>query len=93
MKKKEKTLRDHLTVIEILFVVGFIIMNIPIFFQNDLWTGVFMFLGFGIMVAACIYRNKHFKCPHCEGKLHIRGIPQYCPHCGEKLNPFTPISR
>lgn len=85
MKKKEKTLHDHLAVMERLLFIGFAIMVIPVFFTSDLWTGIFLFLGFGIMVAACIYRNKYFKCPHCDGKLNVRGVPKHCPDCGKEL--------
>lgn len=85
MEKKEKSLHEHLAVIERMFFIGFVIMMLPVFFQNDLWTGILMFLGFGIMAAACIYRNKYFKCPHCDSKLHIRSVPRYCPDCGGKL--------
>ena len=86
MKKNEKNLHDHLAVVERLLLIGFIIMIIPIFFQNDLWTGIFLFGGFSIMVAACIYHHKNFKCPHCNSRLNVRGVPNYCPDCGEKLD-------
>ena len=85
MKKDEKTLLDHFAVIERLILIGFAIMILPIFFHSALWTGILMFLGFGIMVAACIYRNRYFKCPHCGSRLNVRGVPTYCPDCGEKL--------
>lgn len=86
MKKEEKTLHDHYAVIERLFWIGFVIMLIPTLFQNDLWTWILMLLGFGIVVAACIYQNKHFKCPHCDSKLDPRRkVPNYCPNCGKSL--------
>ena len=85
MDKNKKTLHDHFVIIERLIFVGFGIMILPVFFDSALWTGILMFLGFGIMVAACIYRNKYFKCPHCDSKLNVRGVPAYCPDCGEKL--------
>ena len=87
MKKEEKTLQDHLVLIEWLFLIGFVIMILPVFFTSDLWTGIFLFLGFGIMVAACIYSNKYFKCPYCEAKLDPRTkVPHFCPNCGKELN-------
>ena len=87
MKKNEKTLHDHFRVTENLIFIGFIIMLIPALFHlSTLWTGILMFLGFGIMAAACIYRNKYYKCPHCGGKLNVRGIPKYCPDCGRELS-------
>lgn len=85
MEKKEKTLHDHFAVIEKMLLIGFAVMLLPVFFDSDLWTWIFMSLGFGIMVAACIYRNKYFKCPHCDSKLNVRGVPNFCPDCGEKL--------
>ena len=36
MKKDEKTLNDHFAVIERMILIGFIIMILPMFFQNDL---------------------------------------------------------
>ena len=85
METKEKTLHDHFAVIEKMLLTGFAVMLLPIFFESDLWTGILMFLGFGIMVCACIYRNKYFRCPHCGSRLNVRGVPAYCPDCGEKL--------
>lgn len=86
MKNSEKTLHEHFVVIENLFFVGFVIMMIPVLFQDALWTGILMFLGFAFMAAACIYRAKHFKCPHCDSRLGgVRGVPKYCPDCGKEL--------
>ena len=86
MEKEKKTLHDHYAIIERLFLIGFIIMLLPILFQNDLWTWILMFLGFGIMVAAALYAKRHFRCPHCETTLNVRTkVPNYCPNCGEKL--------
>lgn len=86
MEKEKKTLHDHFRVIENLLFIGFIIMIIPALFPlSARWTGILMFLGFGVMVAAILYRNKYYKCPHCGGKLHVRGVPHYCPDCGKEL--------
>ena len=86
MKKEEKTLQDHLRTIETLFLIGFIIMIIPaIISMRALWTGIFMFFGFGVMAAGCIYHYKYYKCPHCGGRLNVRGVPKYCPDCGKEL--------
>ena len=85
MQNEEKNLHYHYAVIERLFWIGFIIMVIPVFFTSDLWTGIFLFVGFGVMVAAVIYRNKFFKCPHCDSRLNVRGVPKHCPECGEPL--------
>lgn len=87
MKKEEKTLHDHFRIMENLIFIGFIIMVIPALFpMRTLWTGILMFLGFGVMVSACIYRNKFYKCPHCGSKLNVRGVPNYCPDCGKELS-------
>ena len=85
MKKEKKTLHEHLVMVKRLFLIGFIIMLVPTFLQNDLWTGILLFLGFGIMLAGALYSAKHFRCPYCESKFDPRrGIPNYCPNCGEK---------
>lgn len=87
MKKEEKTLHDHFVVIENLFFIGLVIMLIPVLFQNDFWTWILMFLGFAVMVAACIYHWKYFRCPHCGSQLnHVRGVPNFCPNCGKELS-------
>ena len=87
MKKEEKTLHDHFVIMENLFFIGLVIMVIPTLFQDALWTWILMFLGFAVMVAAVIYRNKFFKCPHCGSRLnHVRGVPKYCPDCGKELS-------
>lgn len=84
--KKEKTIHDHFNIIQNLIFSGFIIMILPaLISMSALWTGILMFLGFGVMAAACIYHNKYYKCPHCGSKLNVRGIPKYCPNCGKKL--------
>ena len=84
MKKEEKTLHDHFVIMENLFFIGLVIMVIPTLFQDALWTWILMFLGFAVMVAAVIYRNKFFKCPHC-GKLRI-SMGKYCPYCGKEFS-------
>ena len=84
--KQEKTLHHHFNIVQNLIFIGFAIMVIPAIIRiNAIWTGILMFLGFGIMAAACIYQNKYYKCPHCGSKLNVRGIPKYCPDCGKKL--------
>ena len=85
MEKEDKSLHAHFAIIERLIWIGFAIMMLSVFFQNALWIGLLLFLGFGIMAAASIYRNKHFKCPNCGSRLNVRGVPNYCPDCGEKL--------
>ena len=86
MKKEEKTIHDHFRIIQNLICIGFIIMIIPaVISMNGLWTGILMFLGFGVMAAACIYNYKYYKCPHCGGRLNVRGVPNFCPDCGKEI--------
>ena len=85
MEKEGKTLQEHFAIIERLLWIGFSIMMLSMFFQNALWIGMLLFLGFGVMVVACVYHNKYLKCPHCGSRLNVRGVPNYCPDCGEKL--------
>ena len=85
MKKEEKTLRDHYRIMENLFFIGLGIMVAATLFPDGIFPWIVMFLGFCICVAACIYHNKYVKCPHCGSKLHVRGIPKYCPDCGKEL--------
>ena len=86
MDKDKKTLHDHFRIMQNLVFIGFIIMIIPALFPlNGLWTGILMFLGFGVMAVSCIYHYKYYKCPHCGGRLNVRGVPKYCPDCGKEL--------
>lgn len=86
MEKEEKTLQEHLVIIEWLFLIGFGIMLLPALIQSDLWTWILMFSGLGIMVAGVLYSGKYFRCPHCGSKLDPRRkVPNYCPDCGKKL--------
>ena len=84
--KKEKNQHDHFRIMENLIFIGFVIMLIPALLNlSTLWAWILMPLGFGIMVAACLYRNKYYKCPHCGSNLNVRGVPKYCPDCGKEL--------
>lgn len=86
MKKEEKTLHDHFRIIQNLIFIGFAIMLIPALLNlNTLWAWILMPLGFCIMMAACIYNHKYYKCPHCGGRLNVRGVPNYCPDCGKEI--------
>ena len=82
--KKEKTLQEHFVVMENMLFIGVALILASLLFKD---TVLLWFLwGLGILFAiAAIYRSKYFKCPHCGGKLNVRGLPKHCPDCGGKL--------
>ena len=85
MDKKEKTLREHFVVFENLLFIGVAVILASLLFQNSVVFWILWGLGLLIAVSAGVYRNKYFKCPHCGGKLNVRGMPKHCPDCGKKL--------
>ncbi len=43
-----------------------------------------MIVCMALIFAGLIQHMIFFRCPSCGGHLG-RGLPNYCPHCGEKL--------
>ena len=49
-------------------------------------TAFYLMAAFGVLCLALSFFFRRFcKCPHCGSKLHVRGIPKYCPDCGKEL--------
>ena len=39
------------------------------------------------IISGIILKLKFYRCPYCKDGLPIRSaVPDYCPHCGDKLN-------
>lgn len=49
-------------------------------------SSLFIYLYIAAVIIWTIYLSKFCRCPHCGGAFDFRGkLPDYCPHCGEKL--------
>lgn len=54
-----------------------------LYFLQD-WIG---FAAFGLFILGFAQTKLFCKCPHCGGSLYSnRGLPDFCPHCNEKLD-------
>ena len=76
--------RTHSWIAAITCLVGYVLM----------WVGSqsgeayiwMLVIGILLCILTIIYCILVFRCPHCDIWLSTRsGIPNYCPHCGEKL--------
>ena len=86
MKKEEKTLRDHLIIMDVLLFIGTAVVLFASILAESVFSWILLVLGVLVIAVGILYANRHFKCPHCEEKLSPRmGVPSYCPHCGQKL--------
>ena len=83
--KKEKTLQEHFVVFENLLFIGLVAMVASTLFKDTILFWILFAVGFLIMMAACVYHWKYYKCPHCGGRLNVRGVPKFCPDCGGKI--------
>ena len=89
MKKLKETLRKlplntHSWIATAMALAGFLFMWIgKEAGDGSLWV---FFVGLILVVIALIYSWIVFRCPHCDALLGTRFIPEYCPHCGKKLN-------
>ncbi len=78
-----------------LIFIGFIVMYIGIFFQENVWvTSIFMILGLLFIVASTVVyfwigmlstKAVHVTCPSCEKPTKILGRVDICMHCNEPL--------
>ena len=83
--KKEKTLQEHYIVMQNLLFLGVGIMVFAAILGKSLFSWILLIAGLLLSVGACIYQAKFYKCPHCGGKLNVRGMPKFCPDCGKSL--------
>ena len=50
-------------------------------------TLVLVFVGLIVLIAAVVYATLRLRCPGCDAALNCRGgKPDFCPHCGKKLD-------
>ena len=85
MEKPKKTLQEHFVVIQNLMFIGLGIMVFGAVIDTGIWTWILMSVGLLIAVAGAIYHYKFFRCPHCGQPLNGRGLPKFCPECGNPI--------
>lgn len=82
-----KSGRDKLEQCQIISVVivfaGLVIMMFGS--AND--SIVMMWVSLAVVIGAVVYMVINFRCPHCSSLLYPKaGIPDYCPHCGKRID-------
>ena len=85
MEKPRKTLQEHFVVIQNLMFIGLGIMVFGAVIDTGIWTWILMSVGLLITVAGAVYHYKFFRCPHCGQLLNGRGLPKFCPECGNPI--------
>ena len=85
MKKlRQLPIRTHFNIRTGLMSVGLIIALIARSVSRfDMNAG--MWIGLGLMISGIVWHILFIRCPHCGSKLHVRGVPKYCPDCGKEL--------
>ena len=61
----------------ILFIIGFFVGFLPFAFSKV--------IGIVIIAVGLIQIAIFFRCPYCNRSFD-RTIPEYCPHCGNKID-------
>ena len=88
MKKLKETLRKlslrtHSWIATATVLIGFLFMWIG---KESGEAYLWLFIGGLILIILTLaYSLIVFRCPHCDVFLATRTIPEYCPHCGNKL--------
>ena len=83
MKKSFSQLPVRTRCILLLIPMG--ICFIVSFFLVEPANWVFLILGIGLGIWACVEAGK-YRCPKCNGKLSVRFKFSHCPHCGTALD-------
>ncbi len=68
-----------------MFVAALPLLGIAFIF-NDRVFWLPLFAGLGLMIAALIMQFKWWRCPHCHVYFGRLPNPNFCPHCGEKID-------
>ena len=89
MKKLKETLRKlslrtHSWIATATVLIGFLFMWIGKE-SGEAYLWLFI-VGLILVIITLTYSLIVFRCPHCDSLLGTRTIPEYCPHCGKKLN-------
>ena len=84
--KHPLTLRDHVRIHTLLFILGAVVIVIASIFSQPLQPHWLMWVGIAIFLTAPIYRLLKVQCPHCGSKLLTCAVfPKHCPDCGNEL--------
>ena len=88
MEKLKETLRklplhSHSWIATTMVLLGFLLMWIGME-SGEAYLWLFI-VGLILVILTLAYCLIVFRCPHCDCLLGTRIIPEYCPHCGKKL--------
>ena len=84
--KRPASVRAHVRIHTVLFVLGLAVMAIGTRFSRPLELHWLVWAGFAVFLAALIYRLLKVRCPHCSSMLlSCHTMPEHCPDCGKKL--------
>ena len=67
----------------ILWAVGALAALLGIVGEPD--SAALCVTGILVMLGGCVFRILFFRCPSCGAYLD-RGMPEYCHHCGTKID-------
>ena len=88
MKNRKESLQKlslhaHSWIATAMALIGILFMGIgKTYDEGYLWAFI---VGVILVVITLIYCLIVFRCPHCDSFFGTRTIPEYCPHCGKKL--------
>ena len=55
-------------------------------FSATILGGIFMNVGFAVMIAGIVWQILFLKCPHCGYHFHLRRpLSNFCPDCGKAI--------
>jgi|BioPla2DNA2_1021312.scaffolds.fasta_scaffold18512_4 rRNA maturation endonuclease Nob1 len=80
--------RTYRKLMYVLIVVGITVAGIPLLISNLLFIQkILLIIGILLAVLGVTIGLVFLRCPYCGNRLNIRGFsPDFCPHCGEKLD-------
>lgn len=69
----------------LIFALGILAAGAGISLQWD----PLCYLGILVMLGGVVFHLIFYRCPHC-GKFLDRSTGDYCPYCGQRVNPEEP---
>ncbi len=82
---KKWSLRQKRRIMNGMFVAGLPLFGVAVMF-NDRVLWLPFFVGLGMMITALALQFKWWRCPCCHTYLDRLFNPNFCPHCGEKID-------
>lgn len=82
MKTDRERLVHHKRIGLLISIAGIVFTVLTVEGESLLLT----YAGLAAAFGGLIYMGIHLRCPHCQRHWNVRaGIPDYCPHCGQKI--------